>query len=217
MKERVAKSRLAFADIPEQFKDLTIKSFDTTLYKTENGKHEALTAKKICGNYVKNFEKMKEDGKGLYLYSEVKGSGKTRMAVSIANALINHKNTSAKFTTALKILEEIKNTYGKDAEYSESKLLEQISRVDVIVFDDIGTEKASSWVNEKFYEILNNRLIDKKVTMFTSNCKVEELKLDERIKNRIQRMAIPVKFPEESIRGYLAQKENEEAIEMLLR
>ena len=215
MKKRVAKSRLSFADIPEAFKDLSVNSFDTSLYKTEQGKYEAINAKKLCGNYIKEFEQMRVQGKGLYLFSEIKGSGKTRMAVSIANALINYKEVSVKFTTALRVLEEIKNTFG-DKENTESKLLQELSRVDVIIFDDIGTENSTNWVNEKFYSILNERLVNNKITIFTSNCKMEDLKLDDRIKSRIQKMAMPVKFPNESIRGYLAQSENDALIKRLL-
>jgi len=43
----------------------------------------AAVAKRVSINYVKNFEKFKEEGKGLYLYSEMRGAGKTRLAISI--------------------------------------------------------------------------------------------------------------------------------------
>jgi len=38
-------------------------------------------------NFVQNFNQMQEQGKGLYLYSETKGSGKTRLMASVVNAL----------------------------------------------------------------------------------------------------------------------------------
>lgn len=168
----------------------------------------------MCAKYINDFYEMKEKGKGLYLYSETKGSGKTRMAVSIANAIINHKSTAVKFTTAIRIIEEIKRTiYDKQA---DKNILRDLQNIDVLVIDDIGTERESGYVNEQFYSILNERLVNKRVTIFTSNCTVEELKLDDRIINRIQKMAVPIRFPEESIRWDLAIEENEEIIMQLL-
>lgn len=208
----IKECRLLFANIPEEFKDLTINSFKTDIYKTQA--FEAAQVKKICANYVNNFYQMKEMGKGLYLHSKTKGSGKTRMAVSIANAIINHKNTAAKFTTAIRIIEEIKRTIYD--ELADKNILRDLQQIDVLVIDDIGTERESGYVNEQFYSILNERLINKRVTIFTSNCSIEELKLDERIVNRIQKMAIPIKFPEESIRWDLAIEENENIIMQLL-
>ena len=52
-------------------------------------------AKIIAKRYVEQFEEIQETGKGLYFYSSVKGSGKTRLAVSIANDLIRQKMISA--------------------------------------------------------------------------------------------------------------------------
>lgn len=216
LKEQIKTRRLAFADIPEVFQDITLNSFDTSLYKTPDGREMAKIAKKLCSSFIRDYEEMLKRGKGLYLFSSTKGSGKTRMAVSIANALINYKNTPVKFTTTIRILEEIKATFN-NPEISESELLSAINRVEVIIFDDIGTENPTPWVREKFYSILNQRLIDRKITIFTSNCKVEKLQLDSRIVNRIQKMAIPIQFPEESVRGYLAEEENNEIMEMLLR
>lgn len=200
--------RLAFANIPEEFKDLTINSFKTDIYTYQQ--FEAVQAKKACKNYVENFYEMKSIGKGLYLHSKTKGSGKTRMAVSIANALINHKNTSARFTTSIRIIEEITRTYYDDE--ADKNILRDLQTIEVLIIDDIGTERQKPFVNEKFYSILNERLINKRVTIFTSNCAIEELEIDERISNRIQAMAIPIKFPEESIRSTISGKENEDIL-----
>ena len=117
------------------------------------------------------------------------------------------------------ILDEIKKTWhekpGEDA--GEQKFLADIIRVPVLVIDDIGVEKPTEWVNEKFYSILNGRMIQKQVTIFTSNCEMENLLFDDRIVNRIMKMALPVPFPDESVRASLAKAENKELYNRLLR
>jgi len=219
LSSRILENKLQFANIPKEFKEYTVESFDLGLYTTPDAREKAEMAKLLCTNYIREFPGILEDGKGLYMYSRTKGSGKTRMAASIANDVISRYMISAKFATTLQILDEIKKTWheklGKDA--GEQEFLADIIRVPVLVIDDIGVEKPTEWVNEKFYSILNGRMIKKQVTIFTSNCEMEKLLFDDRIINRIMKMALPVPFPDESVRTALARAENKELYNRLLR
>ena len=207
--------KLEFASIPQEFASQTIENFDTEIYSTEQNRSIALMAKTIAKRYVEQFEKIRESGKGLYFYSSVKGSGKTRLATSIANDLIRQKMISAKFATTIQILDKIKATWG-NPDQGEQNLIYDIISVPVLIIDDIGVEPAKDWVNERFYSILNGRMIEKKITIFTSNCRMEELNLDERIVNRIMKMTLPIEFPNESVRMTLARRENDDLLDRLL-
>lgn len=213
---RVMHNKMRFANIPEEFSGYTVDSFDLNLYKSAEAREKAEMAKLLCSNYVRDFTSVREAGKGLYMYSSTKGSGKTRMAASVANDIITMHRVSAKFATTLQILDEIKRTW-EPGVGTEQGFLQEIVDVPVLVLDDIGVEKMSPWVNEKFYEILNGRMIHKQITIFTSNCVIERLAFDERILNRIQKMALPVPFPEESVRSVLATAENKNFYNSLLR
>lgn len=210
--------KLSFATIPKEFTGHTIANFETECYSTSQNRELAQMAKVIAGRYVEQFDEIKETGKGLYFYSNTKGSGKTRLAVSIANDLIQKKNIGAKFATTIQILDQIKATWGGDRknEETEQKLIQEIVSVPVLVIDDIGVEAVKDWINERFYNILNGRMIEKRVTIFTSNCRMEELNFDDRIINRIIKMALPVQFPDESIRIAIARKENSDLLDRLL-
>lgn len=217
MKNRKAETKIRFADIPKEFSSLTIKSFDLNLYQDTTERNIAARAKKIAAEFVKDFKAVREKGKGLYLYGYTKGSGKTRLAASIGNALIHHCNASVKFVTTLGLLNEIKATYNKDYEYTTFQLIDAIKRVDVLILDDIGFEDMENpWVNQEFGHILDSRYTQNKVTIFTSNCTIDELRHDERIVSRIRKMAIPVLMPNESVRDRIARDENEELLEKWL-
>lgn len=210
---------LKFAAIPKEFENQTVDSFRTDCYSTPYSRERAEMAKSIAKKYVEQFDEIKETGKGLYFYSSVKGSGKTRLAVSIANDLIRQKMVSAKFATTLQILDQIKATYGEKKSGdggSEQRLIHDIISVPVLVVDDIGVENVNGWVNERFYSILNGRMIEKRITFFTSNCRPEDLKFDERIVNRIMKMALDIEFPAESIRALCARKENSDLLDRLI-
>lgn len=214
--DKIVDKKLEFANIPEEFEDLTINSFQIECYSTKEFRNRAAIAKKSAANLVKNYGTFKENGKGLYFYSYVKGSGKTRLAASLGNALMKVKRVGVKYTTTVDLLNEIKKTFHRDSEITESDLVDSIRKVDVLILDDVGVENPTPWVKTVFYSILDGRMDNHKVTIFTSNLAIDELNHDDRLRSRIEKMAIPIYLPDENIRSAIAKKENEELQKLLL-
>lgn len=210
-------NRLSFANIPESFKDMRIDSFKTDIYTTQNSRNTADMALKAVKYWLHNFDGMRKRGMGLYLHSGTKGSGKTRMAVSIANELIYGNQIQVKFATSLQILNEIKASWDRqDREHSENRLFDFLSTTKVLIIDDFGVENSErDWIREKFYHIINTRYVDKKITIFTSNSPLESLKYDERITNRIKERTYQIPFPEESMRNIIAKRNMREITERI--
>lgn len=204
-------TKLNFAEIPKSFQNMTMSNFNTAVYLSPKSRDTATLAVKGIKYWLSKLNIMQERGMGLYLYSNAKGSGKTRMAASIANELIG-KGVQVKFATSLQILSEIKSSWDKENEYNESKLLNDLSRTEVLIIDDFGTEQAKDWINERFYQIINNRYIDKKITIFTSNQSLGTIKYDDRITNRIKERTFQIPFPEESVRDIIAKNNMKELI-----
>lgn len=166
--------------------------------------------------YLDNLEDMKAAGMGLYLYSDTKGSGKTRMAASIANELIRRYRMQVRFSGSMRIVQEIKATWD-DRDRKESDLLDALATVEVLVIDDFGTELPKDWIGERFYSIINSRYQDKLITIFTSNLSLEALQYDDRITNRIKERTFQLPFPEESVRERIAEKNRKDLIEGIRR
>lgn len=203
-------NKLKFASIPETYKDVTLKSMLVRYYTKPESKNVIKASVELVKWYLENLDENVEQGKGIYFWSMVKGSGKTMMASALANELINKYKRNVKFATSLDILDEIRATYDKnnDNENTEKKLLNDISSADFLIIDDFGTERTTDWAGEKFYQIVNKRYIDKKVTFFTSNYDLKTIKYDDRITNRIRERSYLVHFPEESVREVKAEMEN---------
>jgi DNA replication protein DnaC len=221
-KELELKRKLRFAKIPEKFQGITVQSFDTSIYESAEAKEIAALAKKAAINYLKHFDVMKENGKGLYLSSHTKGCGKTRLISSIANALIKHYKTNLIFLTAEGLLKELKKTF--DTKESSTELISLFQTVDVLVIDDFGVEAgnegATDWVERTFTDILDERLVSKRITLFTSNFRVNELDRvykAGRISGRIKEMTLEVYMPEEKIRERKAELENQQLESLLFR
>ena len=199
--------KLRFATIPETYKNVTLEDWRLGNYNAEYRTQARAIGNSIKG-YLANLDRFEQEGKGFYFWSEAKGSGKTMLAVALANELIKKHKRYAKFATSLDILDEIRATYDPHNENSESKLLEDLAKADFLIVDDFGTERVTDWVGEKFYQIINGRYINKKITIFTSNHDLKELKYDERVKSRISERSFKVHFPEQSIREVKAVMEN---------
>lgn len=108
---------------------------------------------KMANDYInKNKDKMLSNG--LIIMGE-SGVGKTHLAAAIANKLIENDKIvlMGRLTT---LLDLIKETFRDNAK-SENELIELYSNVDMIIIDDLGTEKISSWALEKLYTIIQNR------------------------------------------------------------
>ncbi len=75
-------------------------------------------------------------------------------------------------------------------------MLDALCTTDILVIDDFGVERPADWINDKLYQILNERYINRKVTIFTSNESLETLQYDDlaspnRIKERTYQYRIP--------------------------
>lgn len=206
--------RLRFADIPEAFREMELKTFRMDVYREPDSKKKVADACRIIKAYLGDFGNQREQGMGLFIWSRTKGSGKTRIAAGIANELM--KSYAVKFAVSLTILQEIKNTWRRDAEYSESRLLDALSTTDVLIIDDFGVERPADWINDKLYQIVNERYINRKVTIFTSNESLDSLQYDDRITNRIKERTYQIAFPEESVRDHIAEKHQEDMIQKLM-
>lgn len=203
--KEIQKNRLKFASIPSIFANSTLDNFDIYAYKDTESRNKVEIALKCINYWLNDFKAFKGQGDGLYIYSNTKGSGKTRMAVSIANELIK-KGEQVKFCTSLQILNEIKASWERTNEQTESKLLDQLSNAKILLIDDFGAEKSDKpWINERFYQIVNNRYVDRKITIYTSNNRPDYLDYDDRIINRIQERSFLIPFPEESVRLKIAK------------
>ena len=99
--------------------------------------------------------------------------GKTHLVASISNELVK-RDKLVLMGRLTSLLDMIKETF-KDNSKSESTLIDLFSNVDMVVIDDLGTEKISSWALDKLYTIIQNRNENKLPIIITTKFDKEHL------------------------------------------
>lgn len=112
----------------------------------------------------------------LYLHGEV-GRGKSGLAAALVNEAVS-RGQSGLFRVVPDLLDRIRRTYrNRDAfDASETDVLESLYVVDILVLDDLGSEKSSEWVGEKLFQVIGHRHDAHKRTIITSNLNLVELR-----------------------------------------
>ena len=206
------------AGIPNDFMGKRLNDFDVDVYEMESSKEQAFFAKKAVTGYLEQYHEFHKMGKGFYFYSQTKGSGKSLLSLIVGNELIEKYKLDIVYITVVSMLAEMKNEINKGKGVYD--LIEHYKNADVLILDDLGMEKVTEWSEEILTQIMDDRMNYKKPIIITSNIAIEEL--DEkypggRLKSRIERLSLPIRMPEESVRKILSKQENREMARMLFK
>ncbi|HEO4576041.1 TPA: ATP-binding protein [Streptococcus agalactiae] len=187
-------------------------------YTFEKFLNEKGQAYKVAYNYAKNFEQMKEDNVGLLFYGDV-GSGKTYLACSIANELIEREQVKVKIMNLSQVINQIQKSAFK---LDSNEIINNLSNIPLLILDDLGIERDTPYAREQVYNIINSRYLKGKPTIFTTNLSLEIIQnpnIDleyQRIYSRILEMTIPVKVTGEDFRRKIQQEKLRKYKELLL-
>jgi DNA replication protein DnaC len=110
------------------------------------------------------------------------GSGKTHLAAAIANFAVS-MGVPTLFITVPDLLDSLRSAYS-DPEATFEERLDEIREAPLLVLDDFGTQNATPWAQEKLFQILNYRYINRMPLVVTTNLSLEEI--EPRIASRLE-------------------------------
>ena len=173
LKEEIQKKRKHFEQMIRQFyiQNYSSKPIQDYQFKnfiiTEINKKEIEIAKDFTQKCI---NKKQKDG---FIITGKSGVGKTHLATAILNKL-TEKDMLVLMGRLISLLDVIKGTY-KDFSSKEKDIIELYSKVDMLIIDDLGTERISSWALEKLYTIIENRNENKLPIIVTTRFNKESL------------------------------------------
>jgi DNA replication protein DnaC len=123
--------------------------------------------------YVRAIGERLDEGQGIWFTGKV-GAGKTTLAMLVSKAAMEADRTVAIYSLP-RLLGLLRDTYGENARYSLTELIDRLCAVDLLHIDDVGAEQSSPWVLEQLYTIVNTRYEDGKAILLTTNLDREQL------------------------------------------
>lgn len=191
------------AMMPFEFLDVRAKDFQWSRYQGD-----VTVAKEMVNRYILHYEKLRNKGMGLYIYSGTKGSGKTMLACCLLNEITKRYKGVVKFVNILDFLEMTKKGFSGDDED-----VNNIRHAGLLVVDDIGVQMSKEWIDTVLYSLVNDRYVNRLPTIYTSNIPVNRLKMDDRITDRIESTTYSVQLPEESIRKAMREQQKQKLLQ----
>lgn len=192
---------------PKEYHDADLTKFDFGIYSHDMGKMQDL-----CHNFLDHFQKWEMAGKGLYLWSRTPGSGKTFLACCLAKSVMMKYNLSMRFITAPDYIDAVGNSYKRErGEEDPSQIYRECG---ILVLDDIGAQADKDWHRQEIFRLVNKRMEDGNITIYTSNMSTDTLNVDNRTRDRIIKTSIELRMPEESIRKKEAAREQKTFLAM---
>lgn len=170
-RNRQPEERLKNAHIPKRFTKKTLGDYDTKL-----GSPDVVT---YSQQWIDNIEHNRECGEGLYLFGG-SGSGKTHVACGVLREVVLNNLLSGFFITAEKFVEASYDEMNPDHElpemYGDEHMLKYIHSVyDILVLDNLGSERMTDFTKKAITSMLNSRYEQQLITIITSEIPLSRL------------------------------------------
>jgi DNA replication protein DnaC len=110
------------------------------------------------------------------------GCGKTHLAAAIANFTVS-MGVPTLFLTVPDLLDLLRFSFDSEDTTFETRFNE-IRNAPLLVLDDFGTQNATAWAQEKLFQIVNYRYINRLPLVVTANAPLDEI--EDRIRSRLK-------------------------------
>jgi len=145
--------------------------FDKSTFSAFLERNGSETACQLATQYVQVFPGWQ--GESLWLWGEP-GNGKTHLAAAITKTL-TEQGYIVVFQSVPELLQRIRSTFNSENKENEAQIMRALLECDLLILDDIGAEKATEWVEEKIFNIIDGRYRKEMPTLYTSNLKPKEM------------------------------------------
>ena len=183
------RQRITSANIPPRYYHCRLETF----YPRGTG---ALTnAKNRVQEFADAWLPGINNGRGLLMMGPC-GSGKTHLAVAALLEIIDAgKPGRLLFSNFQDLIQEIQASFDSDQAPSKSEILRPLLETDLLVLDELGSQKPSMFVQDILYYLINTRYNGQRTTIFTTNY-FDDLddRIGQRLRSRLYEMTEEVKL-----------------------
>lgn len=158
------------------YSDMSFESFDLRQGELPRDEAENLRrAVEISHGFAANPQ-------GWLAFTGAYGCGKTHLAAAIANER-QRMGHPALLIVVPDLLDHLRATFNPQSPVTYDKRFEEVRQAPFLVLDDLGTESATPWAQEKLYQLFNHRYVAKLPTVITTAKELEDL--DAKLRTRL--------------------------------
>lgn len=177
------------------------KSIEVMRFENDDGHNTK--ALNMAKRYVDAWSEVRANNIGMLLWGDT-GNGKTFTAGCIANALIG-RGVPVLMTSFPRILSALNGMFNQD----KAAYIDNMSHYPLLILDDLGAERETSYGAEQVYSVIDARYKAKKPLIVTTNLSLGEVQnpksMDyKRIYDRVLEMCTPFKYAGRSKRETIA-------------
>lgn len=99
------------------------------------------------------------------LFTGSAGLGKTKLALSIADRVLN-QGYDVIYASAADLMAQLDREHFQEG---DSLWMDTVKEADLLILDDLGTEFLNSYTTSALYELVNHRLLTHRATIYTTN------------------------------------------------
>lgn len=206
LKRKLNEAGYEKSNLSNLIKTQNFDTFSFDFYSKEKGKsgYSPYELIKISYDEAKKFCIDLENSKNLMFYGG-SGLGKTFLSSCISKEVID-SGFDVLFMSAgrlFSVYEDYK--FGRGDEEKNKEIIDFIYSSDLLIIDDLGTEFFTANSLSFFYDLLNDRIINNKKIIISTNLSIEELnsKYTPRFISRLYESFKVLKFEGENIRKML--------------
>lgn len=178
-KEMRRRQRVAGAHIPKRYLHCTLAG----LY--DRSDVSLRRAKEAVESFVDAWPGQLQQGTGLLIVGPC-GTGKTHLAVAALQEVIaQDKPGKLLFRNFQELVQDLQASFESTDAPKKSEILQPMIEADLLVLDELGSQKPTAWVQDILYYVINTRYNDLKPTIFTSNYLDEPQPGAESLRDRI--------------------------------
>ena len=153
---------------------------DATLAKmtfrtfTEKGRRGATkTQRQTLAEAKEAAQIFAEEPQKWLFFSGDTGVGKTHLATAIASMQIE-LNRSFIFKFVPDLMDEMRNALAQNNHQSSYRMLDNLKETPLLILDDLGSQNATAWAEEKLYQLIVHRHEREMPTVVTSRLMLDE-------------------------------------------
>ena len=169
----------------ENFNTFNFDYYDDSSINQNIGMTPRQNIKNIHNKALMFVSEFDNEYKNMILYGPT-GVGKTFLTHCIAKSLLDTSHTVV-YLTSLQLFDILeKNKFNKDDTFSSNEHISYILNCELLIIDDLGTELVNSFTASQLYYFIEERHLNQKSTIFSTNLSFKELRdrYSERIFSR---------------------------------